>query len=101
MVSFRPKRMSRFAETRRQTSTVPSVPRNCVGFDGTSSCSRFETQRVSNPKSERSDVIRGVLAWSHYRVLLHVADSESRAWYRNEALDQQWSTRQLQRRIFE
>lgn len=40
-----------------------------------------------------------VLSWSHYRVLLQVADSAARSWYEKEAYEQTWSVRTLQRNI--
>ena len=39
------------------------------------------------------------LSWSHYDVLLQVADQEARDWYASEAYDQSWSVRTLQRNI--
>ena len=44
-------------------------------------------------KSER------LLTWSHYRTLLQVLDKEARDWYTNEAFEQIWSVRTLQRNI--
>ena len=45
------------------------------------------------------DALRPELTWTHYRKLITVKDDEARAWYMNEAADQQWSTRQLDRQI--
>ena len=39
------------------------------------------------------------LSWTHYRILLQVADKEARAWYENEASREVWSSRTLQRNI--
>ncbi len=39
------------------------------------------------------------LTWSHFRVLLRVADEQARAWYLQEASAQQWSVRTLDRNI--
>jgi predicted nuclease of restriction endonuclease-like (RecB) superfamily len=39
------------------------------------------------------------LSWSHYRLLMQVADPVARGWYMREAVDQNWSTRQLDRQI--
>jgi predicted nuclease of restriction endonuclease-like (RecB) superfamily len=41
----------------------------------------------------------GELSWSHYRLLMKVEDPAARAWYMNEAADQHWSTRQLERQV--
>jgi predicted nuclease of restriction endonuclease-like (RecB) superfamily len=39
------------------------------------------------------------LSWSHYRLLMQVEDPASREWYMHEAVEQHWSTRQLERQI--
>lgn len=43
--------------------------------------------------------LRGELSWTHYRLLLRVDNEKARGWYMNEAADQRWSTRQLERQI--
>ena len=43
--------------------------------------------------------LRKELSWTHYRQLLGVEDPAARNWYMNEAADQHWSTRQLERQI--
>lgn len=40
-----------------------------------------------------------ILSWTHYRVLLQVTDESARNWYANEAAEQTWSVRTLQRNI--
>jgi predicted nuclease of restriction endonuclease-like (RecB) superfamily len=45
------------------------------------------------------EMFRPELSWSHYRLLLRVESDEARVWYMNEAADQGWSTRQLDRQI--
>lgn len=45
------------------------------------------------------DSLRPELTWSHYRMLLRVKNETARIWYMNEAADQTWSTRQLDRQI--
>ena len=39
------------------------------------------------------------LSWSHYRLLMQVENPAAREWYMNEAMDQHWSSRQLDRQI--
>ena len=46
-----------------------------------------------------SPMLRPELTWTHYRLLVGVSDPDARAWYMNEAADQHWSTRQLERQI--
>lgn len=43
--------------------------------------------------------IRPELSWTHYRLLLKVKDARVRNFYLKEAIDNQWSTRQLERQI--
>ncbi|HTG34985.1 MAG TPA: PDDEXK nuclease domain-containing protein [Thermoanaerobaculia bacterium] len=43
--------------------------------------------------------LRPELSWTHYRLLLGVEDPQAREWYMNEAAEQHWSTRQLERQI--
>ena len=45
------------------------------------------------------DTLRHKLTWTHYRILLRVKDETARNWYMNEAANQTWSTRQLDRQI--
>lgn len=40
-----------------------------------------------------------LLTWSHYRSLLRVLDSKAREWYMQEALNETWSARTLDRNI--
>lgn len=39
------------------------------------------------------------LSWSHYRLLIRVEDEKKRMFYMHEAIDQQWTVRQLDREI--
>lgn len=59
---------------------------------------RAESAIHRAPRDE-SPAIREELSWTHYRLLLGVEDAAARAWYMNEAADQHWSTRQLERQI--
>ncbi len=43
--------------------------------------------------------LRNELSWTHYRLLIRVTDENARIWYMNEAADQTWSSRQLDRQI--
>ncbi len=40
-----------------------------------------------------------LLSWSHYNVLLQVKDHQARDWYENEAFQEGWSVRTLQRNV--
>ena len=39
------------------------------------------------------------LSWTHYRIILQESNAEARAWYENEAANEMWSTRTLQRNV--
>ena len=39
------------------------------------------------------------LSWTHYRIILQESDTEARAWYENEAANEMWGTRTLQRNV--
>lgn len=43
---------------------------------------------------------KGILSWTHYRILLQVEDKKARDWYENEAYKETWSVRTLQRNIY-
>lgn len=40
-----------------------------------------------------------ILSWTHYRTLLRVADKSAREWYMQEAINEMWSVRTLDRNI--
>lgn len=50
-------------------------------------------------RAESGPELRTELSWTHYRYLLTVENAEARMWYMNEAADEHWSTRQLERQI--
>lgn len=45
------------------------------------------------------DAVRPELSWTHYRILLRVEDEQARRWYMNEAAEQNWASRALERQI--
>jgi DUF1016 N-terminal domain len=48
---------------------------------------------------QKHHAARGVLSWTHYRLLLKVQNQAARDFYEKEAVECQWSTRQLERQI--
>lgn len=44
-------------------------------------------------------VLRGELSWTHCRLLMKVENEQARDYYINEAIEQNWSTRTLERQI--
>ena len=67
-----------------------------------------KTEIVSSPKGSFTEidlygqllpVIPLRLSWTHYRIILQESNAEARAWYEQEAANEMWSTRTLQRNI--
>ena len=45
------------------------------------------------------NALRSELSWTHYRLLQRVPDQPARLWYMQEAAEQNWSNRELERQI--
>ncbi len=45
------------------------------------------------------DAVRPELTWTHYRSLMRVENEDARQWYLNEAVEQNWSARALERQV--
>ena len=45
------------------------------------------------------DALRPELSWTHYRMLMRIADEKERAFYTEECVKSAWSSRQLERQI--
>ena len=50
-------------------------------------------------REKKCSALRRELAWTHYKALIRVENEKARLWYMNEAADQNWSTRALERQI--
>ncbi|MDE6754043.1 MAG: hypothetical protein K2J82_05445 [Muribaculaceae bacterium] len=50
--------------------------------------------KIFHAASGKSKIL---LSWTHYRTLIQELNNEARAWYEQETLKQNWSTRTLQR----
>ena len=61
--------------------------------------SNRDAMRLDSGAVKKDSAVRSELTWTHYRHLLRVANEKAREWYMNEAADQNWSTRQLDRQI--
>jgi hypothetical protein len=44
--------------------------------------------------------LRSELTWTHYRLIIRVENENPREWYIAEAVEQRWSSRQLERNIY-
>jgi len=45
------------------------------------------------------DAVSHKLSWTHYRKLIRIENEKARAWYQQEAIEQSWSVRALDRKI--
>ncbi|MEM9102459.1 MAG: PDDEXK nuclease domain-containing protein [Pseudomonadota bacterium] len=45
------------------------------------------------------NAVRTELSWTHYRILCRIDNASAREWYANEAIEQHWSSRALERQI--
>lgn len=45
------------------------------------------------------NAVRTELSWTHYRILIRLENTKARDWYLNEAIEQNWSSRALDRQI--
>lgn len=66
----------------------------------------FELKDVETLNFMNNDILQSLtaksairLSWTHYGIILQESDAEARTWYENEAADEMWSTRTLQRNI--
>lgn len=67
------------------------------GFDE----SNLRYMRLFYQTFKNCNTLRHELTWSHYRMMIRVKDETARNWYMNEAANQTWSTRQLNRLLIE
>ena len=65
------------------------------GFDA----SNLRYMRLFYQAFPKCDALRHELSWTHYRLLLRVENRDARDWYMNEAVAENWSSRQLERQI--
>jgi len=65
------------------------------GFDE----SNLRNIRAFYSTFQNCDALRHELSWTHYRLLLRVEKPEIRDFYVKECIDNNWSTRQLERQI--
>jgi len=64
----------------------------------------FDASNLRNMRSfylcfPKCDAVSPKLSWTHYRKLMRVENPKARAWYQQEAIEQCWSARALDRQI--
>jgi predicted nuclease of restriction endonuclease-like (RecB) superfamily len=65
------------------------------GFDA----SNLRYMRLFYLAFPKCDALRHELSWTHYRLLTRVENEDARQWYMNEAAEQNWSSRALERQM--
>lgn len=65
------------------------------GFDATN----LRNMRQFYLTFPKCDALRHELSWTHYRLLLRIESEDARNWYMDEAVAENWSSRQLERQI--
>ena len=65
------------------------------GFD----TSNLRNMRLFYLAFPNCDALRHNLSWTHYRTLTRIENESARHWYMNEAIEQSWSARALERQI--
>jgi hypothetical protein len=64
----------------------------------------FDTSNLRNMRSfflcfSKWDAVSHKLSWTHYRKLIRIENLNARKWYQQEAIQQHWSARALERQI--
>jgi len=64
----------------------------------------FDASNLRNMRSfylcfPKCDAVSHKLSWTHYRKLIRIENPKARAWYQQEAIEQSWSVRALNRQI--
>lgn len=65
------------------------------GFDA----SNLRNMRLFYLAFPNRDALRHNLSWTHYRTLIRIENEQARLWYMQEAIEQAWSARALERQI--
>jgi predicted nuclease of restriction endonuclease-like (RecB) superfamily len=65
------------------------------GFD----VSNLRYMRLFYQRFPMCDALRHTLSWTHYRLLSRLENDEARFWYMNEAANQNWTSRALERQM--
>lgn len=61
--------------------------------------SNLQNMRLFYQTYEKCQTLSGKLSWSHYCELLSISDKDKRSFYEKEAINSNWSVRELKRQI--
>jgi hypothetical protein len=64
----------------------------------------FDASNLRNMRSfylcfPNCDAVRHNLSWTHYRTLIRIENPNARSWHQQEAVEQHWSARALDRQV--
>lgn len=59
----------------------------------------YLTFKLENSKDQIRYTLRSELSWSHYRLIMRLENPKARLYYMNEAAEQNWNVRALERQI--
>ncbi len=95
------KRSNRDAAGPGSSTKIQSAKRQAVRGELGSVTKRnpMSPELMGNENDLILHALRTKLSWTHYRLLIRVENEAARTWYMNEAADQNWSTRVLERQI--
>jgi predicted nuclease of restriction endonuclease-like (RecB) superfamily len=82
-----------------KTETLPDNPNLIRNALRSKSPETHKTYLMQDNSNSIRYALRTELTWTHYRLLIRVENPKAREWYMNEAADQNWSTRALERQI--
>jgi predicted nuclease of restriction endonuclease-like (RecB) superfamily len=83
----------------QKKDSLPGSSGSIVNAVRSQSSDIHKTESLPGNLESIRDAVRTELTWTHYRLLMRVEKAEAREWYMNEAADQNWSTRALERQI--
>lgn len=84
---------------RKKQSGIGHALRGQSGRSIVKSNSGKSSLALNNPLHQFTATLRHELSWTHYRLLIQVEKEDARHYYMNEAADNNWSTRVLERQI--
>ncbi|MGD2088474.1 MAG: DUF1016 N-terminal domain-containing protein [Candidatus Aminicenantes bacterium] len=59
----------------------------------------YLTFKLENGKDQIRYTLRSELSWSHYRLIMRIENPKARLYYMNEAAEQNWNVRAMERQI--
>ncbi len=92
------KERAQYGQALLQTLSVQLTSEFGKGFS-VANLKNFRQFYLTFPDNEKGYALRSELSWTHYRTLIRIKDTKARLWYMEEAIEQNWSSRALERQI--